>query len=135
MLYLISVQIKIHMYLNDKMIVAVDDNKTVLGNFDLCLGSLECKYKLFDNATNALYFIQNNHVDMLITDYCMEPMDGLQLIKEIRKHNHDIYIILQSGVMKEDGYKQNFSQLNIQTFVRKPLIDPIIKSAIFKAFQ
>ena len=49
-----------------------------------------------NNAEAALEFIKNNQVDLLITDFSMPGMDGLSLIRTLRRISSDIKIILLS---------------------------------------
>ena len=51
----------------------------------------------FLNGKDAMEFIQNNKVDVLITDIKMPVMDGLELIKYINDNDLPINIIITSG--------------------------------------
>lgn len=51
----------------------------------------------FFNGKDAMEFIQNNKVDLLITDIKMPVMDGLELIKYINDNNLAINVIITSG--------------------------------------
>ena len=51
----------------------------------------------FSNAEDALSYILHTGADMLITDHAMGEMDGVELIRELRKRNPSIPIIMISG--------------------------------------
>ena len=62
---------------------------------------------------------------MVITDYGMPQMSGLDLIKKIRKkdQNYKIKIIVISATVKDDIIRENskFLNLKIDKFLEKPV--------------
>ena len=50
-----------------------------------------------DNALEALELLEEVRPDILITDIRMPGMDGLELIREVKKHCPEIEIIIISG--------------------------------------
>lgn len=53
----------------------------------------ECAYK----ASEALAKFEQDKFDMLVTDYRMEEMDGLELARMVRRKAPDIPVIVVSG--------------------------------------
>lgn len=49
------------------------------------------------SGKEALEYFFANHVDVLVTNHNMKPIDGLQLVTEIRKRGSDVPIIMVSG--------------------------------------
>ena len=58
-------------------------------------------------------------VDLLIIDYNMPEMNGVETIQEIQKLNFDLPVILSSGLV-DPGEGANLEKLNIATLVQKP---------------
>lgn len=73
---------------------------------------------------------------MVITDYGMPQMSGLDLIKKIRKkdQNYKIKIIVISATVKDDIIRQNskFLNLRIDKFLEKPITLDNLKKEIEK---
>ena len=73
---------------------------------------------------------------MVITDYGMPQMSGLDLIKKIRKkdQNYKIKIIIISATVKDDIIRQNskFLNLRIDKFLEKPITLDNLKKEIEK---
>ena len=54
-----------------------------------------------DNARDTLKFVNDNHVDVAILDVNLNSdISGIDLAKEIRKNNKDIYIVFSTGHME-----------------------------------
>ncbi|WP_217592980.1 response regulator [Cohnella sp. GbtcB17] len=47
-----------------------------------------------NNGENALKFIENNKVDLLLTDLSMPVMSGIELMKEVSKHHPHIQVVV-----------------------------------------
>ncbi|MEK0315776.1 response regulator transcription factor [Cohnella sp. 56] len=47
-----------------------------------------------NNGENALKFIENNKVDLLLTDLSMPVMSGIELMKEVGKHHPHIQVVV-----------------------------------------
>ena len=56
-----------------------------------------CVIGIAKNGVEALNIIQNNPIDILITDIRMAEMDGLSLSRQIFRMNQNIQIIIISG--------------------------------------
>ena len=57
------------------------------------------------NASDALAKLEKEDFDMLITDFRMEGMNGLELAKKVRERTPNIPIIIVTGYSDLDGNK------------------------------
>lgn len=57
------------------------------------------------NATDALSKLEKEDFDMLVTDFRMEGMNGLELAKKVREKSPNIPIIIVTGYSDLDGNK------------------------------
>ncbi|OJF76690.1 MAG: hypothetical protein BKP49_05885 [Treponema sp. CETP13] len=73
-----------------------------------------------ENGLEALEIIQEQNPDVIITDIKMPYMDGLTLVKEIRKIYPEKTVIILSGY-DEFTYAQNAIELGISYYVLKPV--------------
>ncbi len=90
-------------------IILVDDHKLIRDGISSYLNSAPDKYNLVGEAENgkqALEQIALRSPDLVITDLNMPEMDGLELIKEIRKRYPSIKIIVLSMVDEAQYIKQ-----------------------------
>tara|TARA_R110002049_G_scaffold125972_4_gene281613 strand:- start:82 stop:750 length:669 start_codon:yes stop_codon:yes gene_type:complete len=90
-------------------IILVDDHKLIRDGIKSYLNSERDKYSLIGEAENgkeALLKIAELKPDLVITDLNMPVMDGLELIKELKKNHAEIKIIVLSMVDEAQYIKQ-----------------------------
>ncbi|MGE5581622.1 MAG: response regulator [Bacillota bacterium] len=71
------------------------------------------------NGLEALAMLERNPVDIMVTDVQMPKMNGIELIKEIKKRNYQLKIIVISG-FAEFEYAQESIKLNVSDYLLKP---------------
>lgn len=112
-----------------KRIPVVDDDDTIK-NF-ICHYLGKCSFEVYSvgDGADAVEFLKENerHFDIVITDYLMPQMNGLELSRRIRKSNPSTFIIGMSGL---DGVRNDFLTAGAHAFVRKPFCLPDILGAI-----
>lgn len=80
-----------------KAILFVDDYE-VLGRLSCTILQMQGYHAEYAcNATDALARFERNKFDMLVTDYCMEGMNGLELAKLIRQKAPRLPVIIVTG--------------------------------------
>lgn len=65
--------------------LVVDDNPAILDILDECLGQMNYRTTNVTNAPAALEVLKTDRVDVVISDYSMPEMDGVEFLKEIRE--------------------------------------------------
>ena len=71
--------------LKNKKTLVVDDNASNAELLSLLLTSFECRVDLASNGEDALVLVDQQQYDWLFLDIRMQPMDGISLIKNIRR--------------------------------------------------
>ena len=105
----------------------VDDAKDIVYTFEIYLKSIGYTTISFVNPIEALDYFNKNFTNciLVITDYGMPQMSGLDLIKKIREtdRNHRIKTIVISATVKNDiiDYNDRILNLKIDKFLEKPL--------------
>jgi len=84
-------------------ILLVDDNQDGLIVRKSLLEELGYRVQLARNGEEGLKLYQNSTFDVVVTDYRMPRMDGVELIGRIRKQNPNARIILLSGFVEPLG--------------------------------
>lgn len=74
---------------------------------------------VFCDAAQALAFIERNPVDVVITDIRMPEISGLELIRQIRRINESMHIVILSGYA-DFAYAQQAIALGVTRYLLKP---------------
>lgn len=81
------------------------------------------------NAKEGLEIFNSETIDIIVSDIEMDGMDGMEMVKCIRKKNQDIPIIFATGRTSTqdvlDGY-----ELNVDNFIKKPYLPDEINAHI-----
>jgi DNA-binding NtrC family response regulator len=105
----------------DYVVVIVDDEEMVLTSLSSFL-SLETEYevKTFTLAKEALEFVRNNHVDLVISDYLMPEMDGLAFLVEVKKIKPEVPRIILTGYADKENAIKAINDVGLFQYIEKP---------------
>jgi DNA-binding NtrC family response regulator len=106
---------------NTETIVLVDDEDMVLTSLRSIL-SLETDYNIqtFLSATEALGYIENNEVDLVISDYLMPEMDGITFLGKVRDHKPEIPRIILTGYADKENAIKAINEVGLYQYIEKP---------------
>ncbi len=116
-------------------ILIVDDEQDFRDYFEYFLGrELGHDVIMANNGKDGLWVVTNaleewSRFDVIISDYKMPTMNGLEMADKIRKFDNDIPIIVISAVLEEpEEIKEALKNGTINCFLRKPFEeDEILK--------
>ncbi|HPD01050.1 MAG TPA: response regulator, partial [Acetivibrio sp.] len=77
---------------SDHKIIVVDDERGILDSLSVIINRLGYRYTGVNNPLEAIETIKREDFDLLVLDFLMEPLQGDEVVREIRKFNKDIYI-------------------------------------------
>jgi CheY-like chemotaxis protein len=78
-------------------ILIIDDDKLSLKVIKEILGKLGYKTLEAENGESGLQLVRSEHPDLVITDFQMPGIDGLEVLYEVRKLNIGLPVILLTG--------------------------------------
>jgi len=82
------------------------------------------------SSTQALAYLKENPVDLLITDINMPKLSGIDLIKEIQAIDPEIRIVILTG-FGSLTYAQKAMRFGVKHFLQKPAFpDQILESFV-----
>ncbi len=93
-------------------ILLVDDNPMGLGARKVVLEELGCQVTAVRCSITAFERFCTEAFDLLITDYNMPKLDGIELIARVREHNPSVPIILISGFTEALGLNETNTGAN-----------------------
>lgn len=105
-------------YKNAKIVV-VDDVEEVLKSTKNSLKFEGMNVETFNNPEEALEYLKNNKVDVILLDFFMPEMNGDKFIERLREFNNDTVIILRTGYSDKVPPMEMIDSLNIQGYIDK----------------
>lgn len=102
----------------------IDDQPTVLDIHAAILKSLKMNLKIvtMTNPIEALEWMQNKQVDLIITDFRMHQMDGMQFVQAIKNTSNVLTrSIIVVTVLKEINIHQELLAAGASACLTKPV--------------
>lgn len=87
----------------------------------------------FTSATEALAYVADHPVDLVLSDYRMPEIDGAAFLVRVRELQPDAARIIMSAYSDVDGMVRAINHAGIFRFVCKPWSAPDLKAAINEA--
>lgn len=100
-------------------ILLVDDDEDYLIMTNAFLKQLGYNVDTAINGRDALEMLNRKNYQILLLDYFMPEMNGEEVIKEVRKKDKEIIIILQTGFSGQKPPVETMQTLNIQNYYDK----------------
>jgi len=86
---------------------------------------------VFENGLQAIEFLKNNRVDIIISDIYMPKMDGLELSKIIHEKYPEIVVIILTGYDHFE-YAQQAIRYRVKDFLLKPITAEELENVLEK---
>lgn len=83
------------------------------------------------NGKEAMEFIRQNPIDLLLTDICMPHMDGMELTKFVHEEHQEIKVVIISGY-DEFEYAKKAVQYQVAEYILKPVTAMELSQTLLK---
>ena len=104
---------------NGYKIIIVDDEQGIVDSLSIFLKRSGYDFTGLTNPLEAIERVRNEHFDMMILDFMMDPIHGDEVVEEIRKFNKDLYILLLTGHKDLAPPLETIKRLEIQGYCEK----------------
>ena len=101
-------------------ILVVEDNKNMRKLMVTYLKRNNYETMEAEDGEKALEIMENNHVDLIISDIMMPNMDGYELTKELRNANYMLPILFVTAKDSIDDKREGFL-LGVDDYMVKPV--------------
>ena len=102
-------------------IVVVDDEKIVTSAFKTLLkveGFDDAHF--FNNPKDALLFLKKETPDLIISDFIMPEMNGLEFLTAAKKLHSDVSMILLTGYADKENAIKAINEIGLYKYIEKP---------------
>jgi two-component system chemotaxis response regulator CheY len=88
------------------------------------------------NGREALGILASNETDLVITDYCMAPLSGLDVLRTAREHlrMHDLPFMMITGVGDELTISRA-ERYGVGIYLEKPLHVDLFRDSVAAALE
>ena len=115
------------------LILAVDDEENIRNLITYTFEEYDIEVKTAENGKAAITILEQNPVDVIITDLLMPTMTGLALIREMKKRKSLIPIIIITAYGNTEMVKEIIAE-GVFRLIEKPLdfeiLVPIVQDAL-----
>ena len=103
------------------VILLVDDEEMVVSSIKSFL-TLETDYRVitFTSPEEALDYIENNRVDVVVSDYLMPRIDGIELLGRVKKIQPEATRILLTGYADKENAIKAINDVGLYQYIEKP---------------
>ncbi len=102
-------------------IIIVDDEQMVTKTLSMLLG-LEgfSNVVLFNAPKDALEYLKTREVDLIISDFIMPEMNGIDFLNSAKKLQNDVSTILLTGYADKENAIRAINEIGIFKYIEKP---------------
>jgi DNA-binding NtrC family response regulator len=109
--------------LAEAKIVIVDDDKLVTSSLSSFLSlELDVEPMVFNDSTEALSYLQDkdNEPDLIISDFLMPDLDGIQLLGAARRLHPEVPRVLLTGYADKENAIKAINDVQLFQYIEKP---------------
>ena len=118
----------------DNLILVVEDNDSMRIGIEESLIRDGYSVKSFANGPDALKYFQSSAAAVAVIDLKMEPINGIQVLEEIKKYNSATEVIMISAYGSVENAVKAM-QLGAFDFITKPFSPDELRIRVKKAFD
>ena len=115
-------------------ILYIEDDKIVADTVSRILQLLNQNLFTSYNGLEALEVMQDNQIDIVITDIRMPKLDGINLIEKLRTSGIEVPIVITTA-FNEIEYLKKAIEFSVESFIEKPIDLKKLISTITKISQ
>ena len=116
---------------NNYNIIYIEDNKFNIKLIQNLGEKLGLKIKAFENPKEGLEYCLHNDIDLLLIDYMMPELNGIDLVNLLKKEKPDIPIVMMTA-FDDLKLRQKATLSGIDDFLPKPINMQEFKNIVFK---
>ena len=123
------------MNVENMRIISIDDNKTNLLIIESYAKILNLEIESFLNPKEALEASFEKEYDLVIVDYMMPEINGLEFIQSFRQNNQSTPIIMLTAVGDDMNLQIKALEYGANDFLSKPINAPAFKARIINMLK
>lgn len=116
-------------------VLVVDDDADVRGVIQSALSRTGYDVDVVESGVDALEIFKNRPVDIVISDWKMPGMNGIQLVNRLKRHDPALATILMTGYGTKETVIEAFTRGRINYYLSKPFSLSELLETVAAAFR
>ena len=121
--------------LTSKKILFVDDEKDILKALNRLFMDTDYEVFIADSGEYALAILDNEKIDLVVTDMRMPSMDGFELLEKIKAKHPNVLRIILSGYSEKNTILMALQKNLAKLYVMKPWDNELLLQIIRQLFE
>ena len=120
--------------LKNMKILLIDDDEWIRDSMHLFFEGEGCHLQALETAEDGLKTLMRQDYDIIIADYKLPDMDGLEFFNRIKEtHSNSIKILITAFGSKDLFYKA--MKMGIHDFIEKPFTSETIENSLSRLIK
>jgi DNA-binding NtrC family response regulator len=115
--------------IREMKILLIDDDEWIRDSLSIFFEAEGCRVLAFETAEEGIAAIKDQTFDLIIVDYKLPGMDGLEFLKRIHS-SHPIAIKVLITAYRNDSVVSEARKLKVQGFIEKPFTSDTIMASL-----
>jgi len=115
-------------------ILLVDDDEWIRDSLSLYFEAEGCHLQALETAEEGINVLKGQTYDIIITDYKLPGLDGLEFLKRIQKTHSDAIKILITAYGNAETIAAA-QRIGVQDFIRKPFSSDTILASLSRLIE
>lgn len=107
-------------FLNNKIIVAIDDTISILSFLEISLENEGADFYSATTAAKGLELLKNKKPDLVVLDLGLPDKDGLEILPLVKQEGNTKVIILTAR--RETCYREQANKSGADAYLTKPFV-------------
>jgi len=115
--------------LKNMKILLIDDDEWIRDSLRIFFEAEDCQMVVFETAEEGLAELKYQTYDLIIVDYKLPGLDGLEFLKRIQDDHSDVMKVLITAYRTESIISEA-RKLQIQGFIEKPFTSESLMASL-----
>jgi DNA-binding NtrC family response regulator len=125
---------KLFSKLRHMKILLIDDDEWIRDSLGLYFEDEGCQLLALETAEEGIEALKGQNCDIIMVDYRLPGMDGLEFLKRIQKtQSHALKILITA--YKSEGVVSAALKIGIQDFIEKPFTTKTIEESLTRLIE